>query len=114
MRLVKFFKSPMGNLAIFFGFIAVGGLMLYQSNARARAQSAQLTKVEAAEPAMPATSIIRNAVPFKASAAAPADADSAHMQTASGKSSGAPKPLPISLFIAAKTGHDAQDLSSNY
>jgi hypothetical protein len=43
----------------FLGFVAVGGVLLYQSNARAKAQVGQMTKVEAVEPGASVTSINR-------------------------------------------------------
>ncbi len=114
MRVVAFLKSPMGNLALFFGFIAVGGLLLYQSNARARAQSAQMTKVEGAGPAMSAASIFRTSAPFKPPATA-SDGDAEPTSAAvKAKAPSGPKPLPISLFIAGKTAQDVQELSKNY
>jgi hypothetical protein len=113
MRVIAFLKSPMGNLALFFGFIAVGGLLLYQSNARSRAQSAQMTKVEGGGPAMSAASIFRTSAPFKPPV--PTDADTEPTSaTAKAKAPSGQKPLPISLFIASKTAQEAQELSKNY
>jgi hypothetical protein len=113
MRLLAFLKSPTGNLTLFLGFVAVGGLMLYRSNAQARAQSDQMTKVEAKETAPWPASIVRNAAPFKVPAAA-ADAEPAR-PAANGKT-GVPKPsvLPISLFAAGKTAQDTRELSKSY
>ena len=59
MRALAFLKSPTGNLALFLGFAAVGGVLLYQSNARAKAQVGLMTKVEALEPGASVTSINR-------------------------------------------------------
>ncbi len=112
MRVVAFLKSPMGNLALFFGFIAVGGLLLYQSNARTRAQSAQMTKVEGTGPAMSAASIIRTSAPFKPPASV-TDAQTTPVVT-NAKAPSGPKALPISLFTASKTAQDTRELSKNY
>ncbi len=114
MRVIAFLKSPMGNLALFFGFIAVGGLLLYQSNARARAQSAQMTKIEGAGPAMSAASIFRTSAPFKPPATGPDGDAEPTSAAAKAKAPSGPKPLPISIFIAGKTAQDAQELSKNY
>jgi hypothetical protein len=59
MRALAFLKSPTGNLALFLGFVTVGGLLLYQSNAWAKAQAGQMTKVEAAEQGGAVASITR-------------------------------------------------------
>ena len=65
MRALTFLKSPTGNLALFLGFVTVGGVLLYQSNARAKTQVGQMTKVEAVEPGGAVASITRIAAPFK-------------------------------------------------
>jgi hypothetical protein len=114
MRIVAFLKSPMGNLALFFGFIAVGGLLLYQSNARSRAQSAQMTKVEGGGPAMSAASIFRTSAPFKPPASGTDTDAEPTSATAKAKAPSGPKPLPISLFSASKKAQEAQELSKNY
>ena len=129
MRALAFLKSPTGNLALFLGFVTVGGVLLYQSNARAKAQVGQMTKVEAVEPGAAVTSINRIAAPFKpagSSAAeetladAPADATGAQpSRPAAGRGktvASVPKPkvLPISLFATGKKSADASELSKTY
>ena len=116
MRVVAFLKSPMGNLALFFGFIAVGGLLLYQSNARSRAQSAQMTKVEGGGPAMSAASIFRTSAPFKPPAcrALMTDAEPTSA-TAQGKSAQWRQshcPFPFSSHPRRRKKR--QELSKNY
>ncbi len=124
MRAAAFLKSPAGNLALFLGFVTVGGVLLYQSNARAKAQTGQMTKVEATEPGDAVVSFTRIAAPFKPAgppampvadgnlADAPANATGARSKPAPG----VPKPrvLPISLFTAGKKSPDATELSKTY
>lgn len=112
-RPVAFLKSPMGNLVVFLAFIAVGGTLIYNSNARARAQSAQMTKVaDAPVPAVATvSSFVRQIVPFKAAPAArqaPADDGMA-------KPKPPPKPviLPIALFSSGSAA-DQAELSKTY
>lgn len=130
MRILAFLKSPLGNLLLFLGFVAVGSFLLYQSNARTKAQAGQMTKVETAEPAVSVASLTRVAAPFKP---APAPASTATDATdnaadATGTESSrspngrartipsVPKPrvLPISLFSAAKKSSDEAELSKTY
>lgn len=113
MRVISFLKSPTGNLTLFLGFVAVGGLMLYRSNLRAKTQSDQMTTVEAAEPGVPLASFNRVAAPFKVPATddnSP-DAVAARNRTAAASK---PKVLPISLFTVAKTSSAASELSKTY
>jgi hypothetical protein len=129
MRALAFLKSPTGNLALFLGFVTVGGVLLYQSNARAKAHVGQMTKVEAVEPGAAVTSINRIAAPFKPAgspavadtlAEAPADATGAEpSRPAAGRGKTAasvpkPKVLPISLFATGKKSADASELSKTY
>jgi len=130
MRALTFLKSPVGNLALFLGFVTVGGVLLYQSNARAKTQAGQMTKVEVVEPGGTVASITRLAAPFKPGAPpaaednladAPADAATgaqpSRPSAARGKTAAtAPKPrvLPISLFTAGKKSSDASELSKTY
>ncbi len=121
MNALAFLKSPKGNVALFLGFIAVGGFLLYQSNARAKAQTAQMTKVAGNDLGEPPSSIIRTSAPFKppssASAATPLDVDSPRPSAANGKTTpSAPKSnvLPISLFTVSKSAQDTAELSKTY
>ena len=132
MRILAFLKSPMGNLTLFLGFVAVGGLLLYQSNARAKAKAGQMTKVETVEPGATVASIIRVAAPFKPAPPQtpplPEDklADSGENSTGAEPSRtsaarakpvpSAPKPkvLPISLFTSGKKSPDESELSKTY
>ncbi|HTB79594.1 MAG TPA: TrbI/VirB10 family protein [Opitutaceae bacterium] len=116
MRILPFLKSPKGNLTLFLGFVVVGGLLLYRSNLRAKAQSDQITKIEAAEPGVPLASFNRVAAPFKVPAADDAGSELPDSQTAHAKTTGAPKSraLPISLFSVTKTSSDASELSKTY
>ena len=117
MRIVSFLKSPTGNLTLFLGFVVVGGLLLYRSNLRAKTQSDQMTKIEAAEPGVPLASFSREAAPFKVPATTDdTGSELSGLQAAHGKTvaSQKPKVLPISLFTVAKTGQDASELSKTY
>ena len=116
MKILKFLKTPAGNLAIFFGFVAVGGLLLYRSNLRAKAQAEQMTKVEAVETAAPMASFTRKATPLKVPAAdsPPAMAANSGLLGTPKKPYGQTKPLPISLFSAEKSLESAADLSKVY
>ncbi|MDE3084731.1 MAG: TrbI/VirB10 family protein, partial [Verrucomicrobiota bacterium] len=113
-RLVKFLKSPLGNLVLFFGFIAVGGLLLYRGNLRAKTQTEQMTKVETADPVLPVASFVRDSAPFKPAASAPAEnlADANFSSPSKTTSPPKPKVLPISLFTAGNS--PASELSKTY
>lgn len=133
MRLLPFFKSPRGNLVLFFGFVAVGGLLLYRSSAREKAQAAQMTKVTAMETPAAVESILRNGVPFKAAPAsatrksatdadvAATDPNEANGAAATGMTSERsaakgtkPRVLPISLFSGGTDANPATPLSKTY
>jgi hypothetical protein len=120
MRLLAFLKSPTGNLVLFFGFIAVGGLLVYRSNAREKAVSAQMTKVDAPNHSAARETIMRNGdllrLPAALLARKPtqigeppanegADAPEPRSRTVRNQrgETGPPKPrvLPISLFSGA-------------
>jgi len=133
MRLLPYLKSPTGNLVLFFGFIGVGGLLVFRSNAREKAQAAQMTTVAAAEPGAARESIIRNGLPFKLPPAAlprkstpasdalandPDDAATATATDAHGQRIAPkvmkPRVLPISLFSLATETNAAAPLSKTY
>ena len=116
MRLVKFLKSPAGNLALFLGFVAVGGLLLYRSNLRAKAQAEQMTRVTTMETGVPLASFTREAAPFKVPAADIASAPTVAKGILDGRKKPAspPKPLPISIFSAGKSAENGAELSKLY
>ena len=129
-KLVKFFKSPVGNLVVFVFLATVGGYMIHRSNAQEKARAAQLTKVEGNEVSQLRESIMREGKLFKVPPAVPrgvgenkqdetasAGSDSARPNSArdgrSEKSSARPRVLPISLFGATET-NETTALSKTY
>jgi hypothetical protein len=133
MRVLPYLKSPTGNLVLFFGFIAVGGLLVFRSNAREKSQAAQMTKVAATEQGAARESITRNGLPFKlplatlarkgatasdALANDPDDAATATVADAHGQRTPAkatkPRVLPISLFSGITDANAAAPLSKTY
>jgi hypothetical protein len=120
---MAFIKSPMGTLAVFIGFVVVGGLLIYRGNLRTKAQAEQMTKVEETSepPAASVASFIRAAVPFKSTAPAPValrgsdSPDSGDLSDAKGKAKAAkPVVLPISLFSVGRAAQDGTELSKTY
>lgn len=119
VRPMAFLKSPVGSLVVFLGFVAAGGFLIYRGNAHTKAQQVeQMTAVtETPEPVASVASFVRNAVPFKSTAAEPAvgtaDSNPANQGNAKAK---APKPvvLPISLFSAGRSSTDGPELSKTY
>lgn len=121
MSPMPFLKSPTGNIVVFLGFVAVGGLLIYRGNLRTKAQAEQMTRVEeTAEPPASVASFIRAAVPFKSTAPAPiaakgSDADGGDSADAKGKAKAAkPVVLPISLFSVGRAAQDGTELSKTY
>ena len=131
MRILAFLKSPTGNLVVFAGFVAIGGLLMYRSHVRDKAQVAQLTKVEAAEPGPIHALMTRAGLAFKppppAQEVKPKGDDPAmtgqpvpasHLPSGRNRlSDGAPpKPrvLPLTLMMAAAPAKDSDDLSKIY
>jgi len=121
-RPIGFFKSPLGHLVIFLAFVAVGGALIYQGNARAKAQTAQMTKVdETPEPAESVASFVREAVPFKTTAPEPPAPKAPSFKTDDGADSmtngqsrtAKPAVLPISLFSVGSAS-DSTELSKTY
>ena len=101
---------------------------MYASRSRERAQGAQLTKVEAEDPA-PIHEIMKRAgLTFKPpapAAGAKAGEESAAtgkqtqaQRTATGRSKGSappsPRPLPLSLMVAATSANETDELSETY
>lgn len=117
-----FIKSPSGNLAVFAGFILLGGVMVFRSHARDQARAEQMAQVEETAPDVGRQSILRDGSPLKV----PPTFTPAIRQemTAPGESrpraardrTGERKPpaaLPISLFTSSTTS-DATELSKTY
>lgn len=129
MKALAFLKSPLGNLAVFTAFVAVGGLLIYRSNVREQAGAAQLTKVETTDPHPLRESILRVGQAFKMPARTPSVAGEVTPETTgdgrepvrvdSGRATRGertpPKPrvLPISLMMAA-TAEPGPSLSKTY
>lgn len=129
-RLMAFFKSPTGSLVVFFGFVAVGGLLMYRSHVRGQAQAAQLTRVETPAHPVARESILRDGqalkLPARAAPRATAAADPATVEVGEpGESrpqaarhgradTKPPKPraLPLSLFAGTVEANAA--LSKTY
>ena len=116
MKIAKFLKTPAGNVAVFFGFVAAGGLLLYRSNLRAKAQAEQMTGVETVETVTPMASFTREAAPLKIPAVGSPSATSANsgLSATPKKLHGQAKPLPISIFSSGKSAESAADLSKVY
>jgi hypothetical protein len=122
MKLWTFIKSPSGNLAVFAGFILLGGVLVFRSYARDNARAEQLTKIEATAPETGRQSILRDGSPLKvpeiftpATRAETASGGESRPRAARDRaaSSKSPAALPISLF-AGNAASDAKDLSKNY
>jgi hypothetical protein len=67
-RIMTFLKSPAGNLALLAGLVVVGGILIYRSGVRQRANAVPMSKVEgAAVPVVQAQpeSILRTGFLFK-------------------------------------------------
>jgi hypothetical protein len=123
MKLWTFIKSPSGNLAVFAGFILLGGVLVFRSYARDKARAEQLTKIEATAPETGRQSILRDGSPLKvpeiftpATRAETASGGESRPRAARDRAAQSPKPLtalPISLF-AGNAASDAKELSKNY
>jgi len=117
-KVLKFLKSPLGNLLVFVLLATVGGYMIHRSNAQEKARAAQLTKVEVNEVSPLRESIMREGKILKVPPAASPRAIGENRQdeTTSVGSDGSrpntghdgrtkksvprPRVLPISLFGA--------------
>lgn len=122
MKLWAFIKSPSGNLAVFAGFILLGGVMVFRSHARDQARAEQMARVEETAPDVGRQSILRDGSPLKVP---PAFTPATRQETsASGESRPRaardraaerkePAALPISLFTSSVTS-DATELSKTY
>ena len=122
MKLWTFIKSPSGNLAVFAGFILLGGFMVFRSHARDHARAEQMARVEEAAPDVGRQSILRDGSPLKV----PPDfsPDQRQETTVSGESRPRaardrtaerkpPAALPISLLTSSATS-DGTELSKTY
>jgi hypothetical protein len=122
MKLWSFIKSPSGNLAVFAGFILLGGVAVFRSHARDQARAEQMVRVDEAAPEVGRQSILRDGAPLKVPAV-PVSRQRA--QVASGGESRpraardraaerkSPAALPISLF-AGSASVDSPELSKTY
>ena len=116
-----FLKSPAGNLAVFAGFLLIGGFMVFRAHARDKARAEQMTRVEEAAPDVGRQSILRDGAPLKIPPtftpvnreAAP---DRESRPRAARERTAEPKPpaaLPISLFTSSGAS-EATELSKSY
>ncbi len=122
MKLLAFLKSPSGNLAVFAGFLLLGGVMVFRAHARDKARADQMVRVEEAAPDVGRQSIIRDGAPLKvpatftpASREEPAPARGSRPRVAR-EHAAEPKPpaaLPISLFSSSGQT-EAAELSKTY
>ena len=122
MKLWTFIKSPSGNLAVFAGFILLGGVMVFRSYARDQARAEQMARVEETAPDVGRQSILRDGSPLKVppaltpatrqetTASGESRPRAARERTAERKE---PAALPISLFTSSATSH-ATELSKTY
>lgn len=131
MNVLAFIKSPLGSVAIFACFAAVGGVLIHRSNIRERTQAAQLTNVEANQPSALRESIARIGQPLNLPARSgsvamtpgpeKAGADRNVVSRSEGTREGrseksAPKSraLPISLVATAAADSTAPTISKTY
>lgn len=131
MSLLSFFKSPPGHLVLLAGFVTVGGLLVYGSHVRESAKVAQLTKVEATDPGSFHELMTRVGLAFKPPPSGPTRQSGGDDPAALGKQASAqrmaagrnrgpdsaatkPRPLPLSLVVAAVSAKSADPLSETY
>ncbi|MFA6960381.1 MAG: TrbI/VirB10 family protein [Opitutaceae bacterium] len=105
-----FLKSPSGNLALFAGFIAIGGVLVFRSYARDKARAEQMTRIEASAPSLDRASINRDGLPLKVppppipqprAESEPAESRPRAARERTGGQLGGKHALPISLFTAS-------------
>jgi hypothetical protein len=122
MKLWTFLKSPSGNLALFAGFIAIGGVLVFRSYARDKARAEQMTRIEASTPSLDRASINRDGLPLKVpSPPMPqprADSEPAESRPRAARENknaqlGGKHALPISLFTTSGSAESAE-LSKTY
>src|SRR5690606_23293945 len=122
MKLWTFIKSPSGNLAVFAGFLLIGGFLVFRSHARDQARAEQMARVAETAPDVGRQSILRDGSPLKVPPPftpaprqeTPVNHESrpraARERAAERK---APAALPISLFTSSVSA-DATELSKTY
>ena len=122
MKLWTFIKSPSGNLAVFAGFLLIGGFLVFRSHARDQARAEQMARVAETAPDVGRQSILRDGSPLKVPPTftpaprqeTPANHESrpraARERAAERKP---PAALPISLFTNSASA-DAAELSKTY
>lgn len=123
MKLWTFLKSPSGNLALFAGFIAIGGVLVFRSYARDKARAEQMTRIEASAPSLDRASINRDGLPLKvppapvqqgrSEPAEPSDSRPRAARENKNAQLGGKKTLPITLFTASGAT-EATELSKTY
>lgn len=121
MKLWTFIKSPSGNVAVFAGFILLGGFMVFRSHARDQARAEQMAQVEETAPDVGRQSILRDGSPLKVPETfTPASRESSGTSRESRPRAARertdtkpPAALPISLFTSSATS-DATELSKTY
>ncbi|PTY02034.1 hypothetical protein DB347_25085 [Opitutaceae bacterium EW11] len=63
-RLLPFLRSPTGNIVVFAAFVVFGGVTMLRSNARERARTAQMTKVDTVSATPAIETMTRPTLPF--------------------------------------------------
>ena len=71
MTVLKFLKSPIGNLTLFVVLATGGGWMIHRANLREKKQAEQLTRIEDLSPAPLRESILRSGQPLTVPPPAP-------------------------------------------
>ncbi len=122
MKLWSFIKSPSGNLAVFAGFLLLGGVAVFRSHARDQARAEQMVRVDEAAPEVGRQSILRDGAPLKVPAVpvsrqrsvAASDSESRpRAARARAAERTPPAALPISLF-AGSASAGSPELSKTY
>jgi hypothetical protein len=109
MRLMPFLRSPKGNILLLGGFILLGGVLVFRTNARERAGGAHMEPGPAQTTTPPTReTITRNSFPFRPVAMvrqtntpAPEPVEPAAPARGFRREPAKPRVLPISLFTAA-------------
>lgn len=117
-----FLKSPSGNLALFAGFIAIGGVLVFRSYARDKARAEQMTRIEVSGPSLDRASINRDGLPLKVppppmpqhrSESEPVESRPRAARQNKDSQLGGKQALPISLFTASGSA-ESSELSKTY
>lgn len=122
MKLWTFIKSPSGNLTVFAGLLALGGLVTFRSHAKDHATAEQMTRVEESRPDLKRHSILRDGAPLKVPQAfvhpsrketmARDESRPRASRDRAGESK-QPAALPLSLFTSSAKS-EGVELSKNY